>query len=287
MFLYYIGQNYDKIEGDTHYYYGDYTTAPSFEVTDEVPIVDATKASVTGATVTLTNPNGLVYLASGSTASGNNVVVDGTCANLVLTDGHPFKATKQFTAANASYNMTAVAGGKFGTLMLPFAVTTLPGKAYSLDQGVTYGGDIYATEVNAIAANEPVLVTATGAYTATEASVAATDDTYPNGELVGTYKAMTAEENTFVLQKHDDYVAFFMVKNTKPTVNPFRAYIKAQNGAASKEFVNVIFDGNTTGINNVNNQGNADNDIIYDLSGRRVNNARKGVYIINGKKIVK
>lgn len=287
MFLYYIGQNYDKIEGDTHYYYGDYTTAPSFEVTDEVPIVDATKASVTGATVTLTNPNGLVYLASGSTASGNNVVVDGTCANLVLTDGHPFKATKKFTATNASYNMIAVAGGKFGTLMLPFAVTTLPGKAYSLDQGVTYGGDIYATEVNAIAANSPVLVTATGAYTATEASVAATADTYTNGELTGTYKAMPAEENTFVLQKHGDYVAFFMVKDTKPTVNPFRAYIKAQSGAASKEFVNVIFDSNTTGISNVNNQGNAANDIIYDLSGRRVNKAHKGVYIINGKKIVK
>ncbi|MGM9712341.1 MAG: hypothetical protein ACI3YO_10080 [Prevotella sp.] len=287
MFLYYIGQNYDKIEGDTHYYYGDYTTAPSFEVTDEVPIVDATKASVTDATVTLTNPNGLIYLASGSTASGNNVVVDGTCANLVLTDGHPFKATKQFTAANASYNMTAVAGGKFGTLMLPFAVTTLPGKAYSLDQGVTYGGDIYATEVNAIAANSPVLVTATGAYTTTEASVAATADTYTNGELTGTYKAMPAEENTFVLQKHGDYVAFFMVKDTKPTVNPFRAYIKAQSGAASKEFVNVIFDGNTTGISNMDTDGNAANDIIYDLSGRRVNKAHKGVYIINGKKIIK
>ena len=296
MFLYYIGQNYDKIEGDTHYYYGNYTTAPSFEVTDEVPIVDATKASVTDATVTLTNPNGLIYLASGSTASGNNVVVDGTCANLVLTDGHPFKATKQFTATKASYNMTAVAGGKFGTLMLPFAVTTLPedGKAYSLDQGVTYGGDIYATEVNAITANKPVLVTKEGAYTATEApvaateaSVAATADTYTNGELVGTYKAMPAEENTFVLQKHGDYVAFFKVKDTKPTVNPFRAYIKAQSAAASKEFVNVIFDSNTTGISNVNNQGNADNDIIYDLSGRRVNKAHKGVYIINGKKIVK
>ena len=236
---------------------------------------------------TTDNPNTIIYAKSGAVSNSNNVVVDGSCANLVLTDGHPFKATKQFTAANASYNMTAVAGGKFGTLMLPFAVTTLPGKAYSLDQGVTYGGDIYATEVNAIAANSPVLVTATGEYTATDASVAATVDTYTNGELVGTYKAMTAEENTFVLQKHGDYVAFFMVKDTKPTVNPFRAYIKAQSGAASKEFVNVIFDGNTTGISNMDTDGNAANDIIYDLSGRRVNKAHKGVYIINGKKIVK
>ena len=291
MFLCYVGDKFDYTKDGAHYYHGDWATGElSKELTDDVPVLDLTNAKVTGdVAITATNPNGLVYTKTGNAITGitNNVVVDGTCANLVLTDGHPFKATKQFTATKASYNMTAVAGDKFGTLMLPFAVTTLPGKAYSLDQGVTYGGDIYATEVNAIAANSPVLVTATGAYTATEASVAATADTYTNGELVGTYKAMPAEENTFVLQKHDDYVAFFMVKDTKPTVNPFRAYIKAQNGAASKEFVNVIFDGNTTGISNVNNQGIADNDIIYDLSGRRVNNARKGVYIINGKKIVK
>lgn len=297
MFLCYVGDKFDYTKDGAHYYHGDWATGElSKELTDDVPVLDLTNATVTGdVAITATNPNGLVYTKTGNTITGitDNVVIDGTCENLVLTDGHPFKATKQFTATSASYTMSKVVetsnGSKFGTLMLPFAATTLPetGKAYSLDQGVTYGGDIYATEVNAITANKPVLVTKEGAYTATEASVAATADTYTNGELVGTYKAMTAEENTFVLQKHGDYVAFFMVKDTKPTVNPFRAYIKAQNGAASKEFVNVIFDGNTTGISNVNNQGIADNDIIYDLSGRRVNNARKGVYIINGKKIVK
>lgn len=292
MFLCYVGDKFDYTKDGAHYYHGDWATDElNKELTDDVPVLDLTNATVTGdIAITATNPNGLVYTKTGNAITGitNNVVVDGTCANLVLTDGHPFKATKQFMATNASYTMTAVAGGKFGTLMLPFAVNTLPGKAYSLDQGVTYGGDIYATEVNAIAANSPVLVTAKGEYTATEAPVAATAyDTYTNGELVGTYKAMPAEENTFVLQKHGDYVAFFMVKDTKPTVNPFRAYIKAQNGAASKEFVNVIFDGNTTGISNMDTDDNAANDIIYDLSGRRVNKARKGVYIINGKKIVK
>ena len=182
-------------------------------------------------------------------------------------------------------------GATFGTLMLPYAVTTLPGKAYSLDQGVTYGGDIYATEVSSISANTPVLVTATGEYKATEASVAATADTYTNGELTGTYKAMTAEDNTFVLQKHDGYVAFFMVDaektTTKPTVNPFRAYIKAQSGASAKQFINVILDGETTGINNIDTDNTEANDIIYDLSGRKVTKAHKGVYIINGKKTVK
>lgn len=278
-----------------------YGEAPLAEINNLINagtyVVDLSEATgLSNAAITTNdNPNMIIYAKSGAVSNSNNVVIDGTCANLVLTDGYPFTATKSFTATNASYTMSKVAetssGATFGTLMLPYAVTTLPGKAYSLDQGVTYGGDIYATEVSSISANTPVLVTATGEYKATEASVAATADTYTNGELTGTYKAMTAEDNTFVLQKHDGYVAFFMVDaektTTKPTVNPFRAYIKAQSGASAKQFINVILDGETTGINNIDTDNTEANDIIYDLSGRKVTKAHKGVYIINGKKIIK
>lgn len=288
MYLYYVGKNYDKVVGNTRYCYGTYN-APAFELTDEVPVVDASNASVTGATVTRTNPNGLVYLADGSTADGgNNVVIGGTCANLVLADGHPFVAPKAFEATTATYNMNAVAttsgGQSYGTLVLPYAVTTLPGKAYSLDQGVTFGDEIHATEVNAIAANKPVLVTAKGDYVASNVSVAATGATLENGELVGTYAAMTALEGTFVLQNHSGYVAFFMVTNTKPTVNPFRAYIKAQP-AASKQYINVVFDDETNGITEIEGDRNEDA-VIYDISGRKMTKAVKGLYIINGKKTI-
>lgn len=288
MYLYYVGKNYDKVVGNTRYCYGTYN-APAFELTDEVPVVDASNASVTGATVTRTNPNGLVYLADGSTADGgNNVVIGGTCANLVLADGHPFVAPKAFEATTATYNMNAVAttssGQSYGTLVLPYAVTKLPGKAYSLDQGVTFGDEIHATEVNAIAANKPVLVTAKGDYVASNVSVAATGATLENGELVGTYAAMTALEGTFVLQNHSGYVAFFMVTNTKPTVNPFRAYIKAQP-AASKQYINVVFDDETNGITEIDGERNEDA-VIYDISGRKMTKAVKGLYIINGKKTI-
>lgn len=290
MFLYYVGQTYDKIEGNTHYYYGNYATAPSFEVTEDVPVVDATKAAVTGATVTRTNPNGLVYLASGSTADGNNVVIDGTCANLVLTDGYPFTATKNFTATNASYNMTAVAGGKFGTLMLPFAVTTLPGKAYSLDADINaIDGTINGSEVTSVPANRPVLVTAAGNYAGSNVDVAVTSASslYTNGHLTGVYQATSAPVGSYVLQNHTatNGVAFYLVDNVQPTVKPFRAYIPALNN--NVKAIKVIFDGDTTGISDIDNDNNSANDIIYDLSGRKVTKAHKGVYIINGKKTVK
>lgn len=289
MFLYYIGQNYDVVEGNTHYYYGAYAEAPTFVLTDEVPIVDATKAQVTGAQVERTNPNGLVYLAAGSTADGqNNVVIDNSCDKLVLTDGHPFVATKAFEASNAHYTMSAIAtasnGNKFGTLMLPYAVGSLPGKAYSLDQEVTFGGDIRATEVNAIAANKPVLVTAAGAYNADNVSIAPTNETYVNGELVGTYKVMNAINNTFVLQNHEGYVAFFIVNDISPKVHPFRAYIKAQSSAA-KQYINIVFDDATTGINDIS-ADEMKTGVIYDISGRKVSEVKKGLYLINGKKTI-
>ena len=49
------------------------------------------------------------------------------------------------------------------------------------------------------------------------------------------------------------------------------------------------FESMTTGINNVvANTNNSKNAVIYDLNGRRINtlNAAKGVYIVNGKKVI-
>lgn len=287
--LTYYAQTAEEIVDGVHYYYTS-CDAPEFTLTDEVPVVDATNAKITNATIVRKNPNGIVYLAEGSTAdNGNNIVVNGTCANLVLTDGHPFTATKNFEAINATYEMTAIAAStdkSFGTIMLPFAINSLPNgaKAYSLENNVVLGEDIHATEVSSIAANTPTIVTAKGTYSANKVAIAATESTYENGQLVGTYKAMEAIENSYVLQKHDDRVAFYLVNNTKPTVKPFRAYIKPQSTNA-KQFIKVVFDGEATGIKEITSDNTKAE--IFDLSGRRVAKTQKGVYIINGKKVIK
>ena len=287
--LTYYSQVTDEIVDGIHYYYGTHE-APEFEVTNDVPVVDATNATVNNATIKRTNPNGIVYLAEGSTAdNGNNIVVNGTCANLVLTDGHPFTATKNFEATKATYTMTAIAAStdkSFGTIMLPYAINSLPNgaKAYTLENNVVLGEDIYATEVSTIAANTPTIVTAKGTYAANNVAIAATKSTYENGQLVGTYKAMEAIENSYVLQKHGERVAFYLVNNTKPTVKPFRAYIKPQPTNA-KQFIKVVFDGEATGIKEITSDNTKAE--IFDLSGRRVAKAQKGVYIVNGKKVIK
>ena len=273
-----------------------YGQAPLAEINSKISantnVVDLSEASdLSNAAITTNdNPNMIIYAKSGAVSNSNNVVIDGTCANLVLTDGYPFTATKNFTATNASYNMTAVAGGKFGTLMLPFAVTTLPGKAYSLDADINaIDGTINGSEVTSVPANSPVLVTAAGNYAGSNVDVAVTSASslYTNGHLTGVYQATSAPVGSYVLQNHTatNGVAFYLVGNVQPTVKPFRAYIPALNN--NVKAIKVIFDGDTTGISDIDNDNNSANDIIYDLSGRKVTKAHKGVYIINGKKTVK
>ena len=73
----------------------------------------------------------------------------------------------------------------------------------------------------------------------------------------------------------DDY-APVMAKN--------KAYLQFDE-EISAPFLSFEGDGETTGIANVNVNANA-NSSWYDLSGRRVANPTKGLYIVNGKKVI-
>ena len=64
-----------------------------------------------------------------------------------------------------------------------------------------------------------------------------------------------------------------------------RAYLPFAN-SSQVNFINVSFDDSPTGIDalRISNQG--DSDEIYDLTGRKVTAPEKGIYIINGKKVL-
>lgn len=293
MFLYYVGQTYEQVKNGVHYYYGKWEANDvANELTNETPILDLTKATINGTVaIKATNKNGLVYTNSVNSLSGidNNIVKDGTCENLVLTDGYPFTTSKNFEATKATYTMTAIADGKFGTLVLPFAAQ-LPtdGKAYALDGELNViDGELVGSAVTSLAANKPVLVTKAGEYTASAVSVAETSASQinSNGNLTGVYQNTEAPVGSFVLQNHPatQGVAFYLVGEVKPTVKPFRAFIPAQD--AKVKAIKVVFDGEATGIKEITSDNTKAE--IFDLSGRRVAKAQKGVYIINGKKVIK
>ena len=66
--------------------------------------------------------------------------------------------------------------------------------------------------------------------------------------------------------------------------NAFRAYLLAP--AAGARFLSFDF-GTETAIESIEGAENGANAVIYDLSGRRVQKAQKGLYIVNGVKVIK
>ena len=70
---------------------------------------------------------------------------------------------------------------------------------------------------------------------------------------------------------------------TGTTVKGFRAYLPVDGSTAESSF-RLVF-GMPTGIDTIGNQP-AQEQTVYDLSGRRVEHAGKGLYIVNGKKVM-
>lgn len=78
-------------------------------------------------------------------------------------------------------------------------------------------------------------------------------------------------------------VGFYLVANGV-TVPAGKAYLVVT--AAVRDFL-AFANGEADGINAVDNGQFAVGNVVYDLSGRRVEKAVKGIYIVNGKKVVK
>lgn len=272
-------------------------------LTNEVYAVDMEYATLKGTSlpvaVSNSNPNLLVYAAAGQVSNTKNVVTNGRCGNYILVDSnYPVGVPTSFVATSAKYTMNAIAGGIMGTLVLPFTAN-LPadGLAYALIEEInTVGNTIWGNRQTQVEANRPVLVTKEGLYSNNNVRVEVTipSETYSEGNLTGVYKSDAAPQGVYVLQNHTDDgtntgvtgVGFYLVTASSGTqMKPFRAYIPRQDASNVKAF-KVLFEDETTGVEPIENAEEAASRVAYDLSGRRVSNPSKGIYIVNGKKVV-
>lgn len=261
-------------------------------VKSDIVSVDITSAVYVDSEGSLTtgNSNTLVLLPSGeSIANESNVVVDGFCQNLQLTDKMPFNAHAEFTAVNASYSRS-FAAPTTATFVLPVAVPTaaVNGKVYKLSG---YEGDLIkfsrVTE-ESLEANVPyvVVVEAAGELlnsALTNAEVVATpeDISVESGEI----KHVDAYRTQEVVSGAETYYGYsggMFVKANNGTLYPFRTMIAASGDAVFSNSYRTDFGEGTTGIDSVGTEG--DDAIYFDLQGRRVKRTENGVYIINGKK---
>lgn len=255
----------------------------------------------------LTNPNVLIYADADATGAKDNDIVGGTCANLTITEGNAFHAPQTFTAKTVSYNRAFnTTEGYVSSFVLPFAMKTtdVGGKVYKFN--AVNGDNVNFTEVtDQLEANTPYLIVASKANPFNRAlangngvQIAATPETMevkadnaPGFAHIGSYN--TTKVTSDNITTYYGYTGNKFVKANTGTLNPFRTLIKATGATATQ--LSLKLDGEVTGIIGVNTElGKVD---VYNLEGKLVRSQveaatalqglEKGVYVINGKKVMK
>lgn len=263
------------------------------------------------------NSNCLFYLSTDqsldSEFSNANKIFGGTAAKININSAKPFYAPEAFTATEISFTKTFTNGiAKDGapywyTIVLPFEVNNVKQGTKNLKwfkSATDKRCHFWLMELTNVTsdaltfdyaqtfeANTPYIIQVPGegwgdswnlagkelTFKGLNVTVPAT--AFSNETFIGTYASLTtsglfldASQNKFLF-------------NEAGTVAPYNAYINAPNNANAMRI--VIGDGEdiATGIMDVET-GEVTIDQVYDLQGRRVQNPKKGLYIVNGKTVV-
>ncbi len=107
--------------------------------------------------------------------------------------------------------------------------------------------------------------------------------------LAGTFAKTYVTDDAYVLAKKNDVVGLYKaIKNQQEETaflnNAFKAYLPAPVGSEAPMFSFGRGEGTTAIDQIISNDGEL---VIYDLAGRRVQKMEKGIYIVNGKKVIK
>lgn len=186
-------------------------------------------------------------------------------------------------------NLNESNGKHYATYYLPFAAKAPEGvKAYA---GTVSNGSVKLTEYanGVIPANKGVLLVSDNATSATFTLANDADVTPIDNDLKGV-NALTEltnvenSEQVRIFSTKDGVVGFYKPNSNITSLAANKAYVMAP---ATEGALALNFGGNVTGINSVSdNAAMPNNVVIYDLAGRRVSHAVKGVYVVNGKKII-
>lgn len=211
---------------------------------------------------------------------------------LFTDDANQFKPAQNFDVpgAKASY-ARQFTPGNVCTVVLPFAigadVAAATGKFYRINS--IADGYIRGTEETPAPYVPYIFVPATE-YPFTNIGIGQLPAVQNNSITTAEGYTLQFVTETTELASDDsyDYYGFQggqFVKAAYATVNPFRSYIKVAKSANAPATL-IWTDDEATGISSLKadiQNGKAD---VYDLQGRRVLNPVRGLYIVNGKKVI-
>jgi hypothetical protein len=204
------------------------------------------------------------------TGSGNNV------KKVVVTYSTPEVVTATISAAGYA----TFANAQAVDFSAAEDLTVLTAKYNATTDKIDY---TVVTSKKVPAGKAVVLKGAQGEYNGTV--IATADALENNGLKVNLTENLNATGKEYCLANKNGVVGFYKVATTT-YVKAGKAYLEIERTGTTggaKDFYAI--EDETDGINAINNSHQTV-ESVYNLSGQRVNKAQKGIYIVNGKKVV-
>ncbi len=252
------------------------------------------------------------------TANGNTFMTDfyikrAVAEEITIAETADYTPAEKY--ANVTFNRTLVEG--WNGLVLPFDMTVtgiknkfsatkvknFTGITYDEAKGVTLNFDNFDSETTVIPAGTPFLVKTNSAGTSYTINgvvlpanglqnITKTADGNDNIQytMKGTHAASTNLTNvSFALIQGNTFFYHDGAAAKASSAKAFRAYFENESSEPNAARVSFDFgDGETTGITELAQPKTAADGTYYDLQGRKVETFKqKGIYIVNGRKVVK
>ncbi len=243
------------------------------------------------------------------TVGGNSFMTDfyilkATATAITLDEGATY--TPEAAYANVTLKRTLVQG--WNGLVLPFDMTVEEAKtkfgasdikAFSgITVDATKGTTLKFEDATSIEAGVPFMIKVTNAPTSHEYTIngvflpgtALAPKSYTESDVTYSFKGTYANENlggkTFSLIQ-GSYLYNYNGTTGDVTAKTFRAYFLNETPeVSSSKLYSFDLGDMATGITEVKRNANGNADKMFDLQGRSVKNAAKGLYIKNGKKVI-
>lgn len=209
-------------------------------------------------------------------------------------NGSTFTATQVLPSSLITYNRFE--GDGYTTLYVDYPILVTNAKVYTGQRNDAQ------TSVEMTLATDNIIPANTGVVLVTEGLDAVSNQTYTisnepgtvaRGDISGTTTAITLTDDT-----RNNYRVFGLSNALPQRLGFFRPSSRVTSIPANKAFYDLTgsgvqgfvlsFDGMETGIalDQIMQPSPEADKPAYDLSGRRVNHAAKGIYIIGGKKVI-
>ena len=192
-------------------------------------------------------------------------------------------------AATSTVSVKVSAAHQYSTLVLPFDVASIPDGLTVYSCNNTNGENLVLSPQSSIKAYTPYILyapngydgTLSGAVDASKYSEVVTD-----GYLTGAVatQEISGGAGHYVLQNKGDGPMFYKVGDSSTfSIQPGKCWLTLPEGVQSATAFRF---GTTTAVEQLKISN--ENAAIYDLSGRRQNDTnQRGIYIVNGQKVIK